>query len=83
MIDKAVRGAIGEVLGNDGRQVIKHYHKLQAENELLKAQINSLREAISTKNKQKQQSKPLFAQLRAEQGNVATFFSPQKIREAR
>jgi predicted house-cleaning noncanonical NTP pyrophosphatase (MazG superfamily) len=37
MINKTIQGAIREVLRNNGRQVIKHYHKLQAKNKLLKA----------------------------------------------
>lgn len=82
-INEVVRSAVGDVLNYEARQVVKHCHQLQAENALLKAQISGLQEAVRIKEKQKKPSKPLFKELRANEGNTAMFFSPKKISAAR
>jgi hypothetical protein len=82
-INQVVKEAVGDVLGYEGRQVLKVCHQLQAENALLKAQIEGLKEAVYTEKKQRKPKKALFAELRTDQGNGAVFFSPAKISAAR
>jgi len=82
-INKVVKDALGEVLGAEGRSVLRLYHDLQAENALLKAENKGLREAVLTEKKRKKPKKALFTELRGEDGNAAIFFLPAKIQEAR
>ena len=70
---------MGDVLGYEGCQVLKHCHQLQAENALLKAQIAGLQEAVHIEKKQKKPKKALFAELHGNEGSGAIFFSQAKI----
>ena len=82
-INQVVKDAIGDVLGYEGRKVLKVYHQLQAENALLKAQVAGLEEAVRVEKKQRKPKKGLFKELRGEEGNATIFFSPSKVIEAR
>ena len=82
-INQVVKNAVGDVLGYDGRRIIKHCHHLQAENALLKAEIEGLREAVRIEKKRKKPKKTLFTELRGEDGQAAIFFSPAKVTAAR
>jgi hypothetical protein len=78
-----VKEAVGDVLGYEGRRVIKLCHELQAENALLKAKVEGLKEAVHVKKKRKKPKKDIFTELRGEEGSGAIFFSPAKISAAR
>jgi hypothetical protein len=82
-INQVVKEALGDVLGHQGRRILKHCHQLQAENALLKAEIEGLQEAVRIEKKRKKPKKALFTELRGEEGNAAIFFSPTKISAAR
>ncbi len=82
-INKVVKDAISEVLGAKGRRVLSLCYDLQAENALLKAENQGLKEAVRAKKMRKQLKKALFLELRGDEGNTAIFFSPAKIQEAR
>jgi hypothetical protein len=82
-INEVVKAAVGDVLGYEGRRVLKHCHQLQAENALLKAEIEGLREAVRIEKKRKKSKKTLFAELRGEDGHAAIFFSPAKVAATR
>ncbi|KAF2193326.1 hypothetical protein K469DRAFT_690933 [Zopfia rhizophila CBS 207.26] len=80
--NQVVKEVVGDVLGYEGRRILKHCHQLQAENALLKAEIEGLREAARIEKKRKKPRKALFRELRGEEGNAAIFFSPAKISAA-
>jgi hypothetical protein len=82
-INQVVKEAVGDILRYKGRQILKHYHTLQAENTLLKAQVKGLQEAVRIEKKQRRPRKTLFKELRVDNGNTAIFFSPAKISAAR
>lgn len=63
MINHLVKEAVGDVLGYEGQRVFKHCHHLQAENALLKAQVEGLQEAVRIEKKPKKPKKGLFAEL--------------------
>src|SRR5271170_2709214 len=82
-INQVVKDAVGDVLGYEGWRVLNVCSQLQAENALLKAQIEGLKEAVRIEKKQRKPKKALFAELRADNGNGAIFFLPAKILAAR
>ena len=82
-INQVVKEAVGDVLGYEGRKVLKLCHQLQSENALVQAEIEGLKEAVRIEKKQKKPRKALFADLRADEGSGAIFFSPAKISAAR
>jgi hypothetical protein len=82
-INQVVKEAVGEVLGCEGRRVIKICHQLQADNAILRAKLEGAEEALRVEKKRKKPKKALFTELRGEGGNAAIFFSPAKISAAR
>jgi hypothetical protein len=78
-INQVVRAAIGDALNYEGRQILHHCHGLQAENAILKAQIEGLQEAIRVEKKQRKPKKALTLNLRGDDSRDAVFFSPAKI----
>ena len=57
--------------------------KLTTDVALLQAENAGLRNAIIHKKKKRQQGRPLFNSIRAEEDGKAMFFSPNKIQHAR
>ena len=76
-----MKDAVGDVLRAEGRRLLSLRHQLQAENALLKAEIEGLREALRIEKERKEPQKGLFVELR-EEGNAA-IFSLVKISAAR
>jgi hypothetical protein len=82
-INTMLREAMGDILGYEERRVLKVCHQLQVQNKLLKAEIQGLHEAVRTEKAKKKRKKPLFANLRDNEGAGAIFFSPAKVQAAR
>jgi hypothetical protein len=82
-INHVIKEAVGDVLGYEDQQVLKHMHSLHTENMLLKSQIEGLQEVLRTEKKQKKPKKGLFTELCGNEGNAAIFFLPAKISAAR
>ena len=83
MINKVAKEAVGDVLGYEGRQVMKLYHHPQAKNALLKAQVEGPKEAVRVEKRQKKPKKALFTELRGAEGNNTISFSPTKAAATR
>jgi hypothetical protein len=83
VVTKLIRETLGDVLGCEGRRVVRLYHDLQVKVTLLQSENKGLREAIRIQKKQKKPRKALFTELRANEENKAIFFSPAKISQAR
>lgn len=63
--------------------ILKGFETLSAENALLKAEIEGMRETIKLQKRKAIKSKNLFQELADESGNKAIWFSPAKIARAR
>jgi hypothetical protein len=58
-----VKNAVDDVPGYEDRRVLKLYYQLQAENALLKTEVERLRETVRIKKKKKKSKKSLFTEL--------------------
>tara|TARA_R110002003_G_scaffold2091_4_gene24026 strand:+ start:996 stop:1595 length:600 start_codon:yes stop_codon:yes gene_type:complete len=67
----------------DARKLRSSLHHISVQNELLRTEIEGLRDALLTKKRQNKKGKALDLQQRQEYHGGATFWSPRKIREAR
>lgn len=83
MVTELIRETLGDVLGCEGRRVVRLCHDLQAKVALLQSENEGLREAVRIQKKQKKPRKALFTELRVNEENKAIFFSPAKISQAR
>jgi hypothetical protein len=83
VVTELIRETLGDVLGCEGRRVVRLCHDLQAKVALLQSENEGLREAVRIQKKQKKPRKALFTELRANEENKAIFFSPAKISQAR
>jgi hypothetical protein len=78
-----VSDVVGDVFSKETYKLVQYYYRIHAENDLLKAQIKGLREAVYITKRRRKRGKPLFIELRAQDENKAVFFSPAKIAAAR
>lgn len=82
-LNQMVRDAVGDALNVEGRRILKAVHRLQAENQLLKQQVEGLNEAVRIeKGKKKKKKKTLIQEVREDDGHGVGFFSPMKIKAA-
>jgi hypothetical protein len=63
--------------------ILQGFETLAAQNTLLVAEIEGLKETVKLQKKRAVRSKPLFEKLADEDGSRAIWFSPAKIRRAR
>jgi hypothetical protein len=82
-LNQAMRTCVGEAVRGESLRVLKTCHQLYAQNALLKAENQGLRDAVRISKKAKKPGKTIFSELRGEEASSAIFFSPRKIQEAR
>jgi hypothetical protein len=82
-INKAVHNAVGNAMGAQIQQLTKTFQKLQTENQLLKHENKTLRNACNVEKQRRKRGKPLFRDITDNGDCRAVFYSPTKIQEAR
>jgi hypothetical protein len=82
-MDRLIRSAVKDQGSQDTKKLRRSLHHLSVQNELLKHEIDGIKQALSIKEKRKKKGKALDLQQRQEYHGGAVFWSPKKIREAR
>jgi hypothetical protein len=82
-MDRLVRAAVTDSHQDSARKLRSSVHHLSVQNELLKHEVEGLKEALQHKKKHKKKDKALNLQQRQEYHGGALFWSPRKLREAR
>ena len=82
-LDRLVRSAVEDQSSRDAQKLSHSLHHISVQNELLRYEINRLKEALLIKKKHKKKGKLLNLQQRQEYHGGAVFWSPRKVREAR
>jgi len=82
-MDRLIRSAVKDQGSQDTKKLRQSLHHLSVQNELLKHEIDGLKQALSIKRKRNKKGKPLDLQQRQEYHGGAVFWSPRKVREAR
>jgi len=82
-LDRLVRSAVEDQSSKDAQKLSRSLHHISVQNELLRHEINGLKEALLVKKRHKKKGKPLDLQQRQEYHGGAVFWSPRKVREAR
>jgi hypothetical protein len=82
-MDRLVRAAVTNSHQYEARKLRSSVHHLSVQNELLKHEVEGLREALQHKEKHKKKGKALDLQQRQEYHGGAVHWSPRKLREAR
>lgn len=82
-LDRLVRSVVEGQSSKNAQKLSHSFHHISVQNELLRYEINGLKEALLAKEKYKKKSKPLDLQQRQEYHGGAVFWSPRKVREAR
>ena len=82
-LDRLVRSVVEDQSSKNAQKLSHSLHHISVQNELLRCEINGLKEALLAKEKHKKKSKPLDLQQRQEYHGGAVFWSPRKVREAR
>jgi hypothetical protein len=82
-LDRLVRVAMKDAQQEESKKLSLSLHHISVQNELLKHENKSLREALYLKQKEKKKIKALDLQQRQEYHGGAVFWSPCKVREAR
>jgi hypothetical protein len=62
--------------------LLKGFERVAAQNQLLQAEIQGLKETVQLQKKKSRRNKNLFEQLLEDDGNKAIFYSPAKIAQA-
>ncbi len=81
-LDRLVRSTVTEQGAVESRKLRSSLHHIAIQNELLRAEIEGLRDALVVKKRHNKKSKVLNLQQRGEYHGGAVFWSPRKIREA-
>ena len=82
-MDRLVRSAVKDQGSQEAQKLRQSLHHLSVENELLKHEIEGIKQVLSTKQKRRKKGKTLDLQQREEYHGGAVFWSPRKVREAR
>jgi hypothetical protein len=82
-MDRLVRSAVKDQGSRDTKKLRQSLHHLSVQNELLKHEMDGIKQALSIKEKRKKKGRALDLQQRQEYYGGAVFWSPRKIREAR
>jgi hypothetical protein len=82
-MDRLVRAAVTNSHQYEARKLRSSVHHLSVQNELLKHEVEGLREALQHKEKHKKKGKALDLQQRQEYHGGAVHWSPRKLRDAR
>jgi hypothetical protein len=82
-MDRLIQSAVKDQGSQDTKKLRQSLHHVSVQNELLKHEIDGLKEALSIKKKRKKKGRALDLQQRKEYHGGAVFWSPRKIREAR
>ena len=82
-MDRLVRSAVKDQGSQDTKKLRQSLHHLSVQNELLKHEIEGIKQVLSTKQKRRKKGKTLDLQQREEYHGGAVFWSPRKVREAR
>jgi hypothetical protein len=82
LLKKVCYEVVSETHSKEVRKLEKTVATISGENALLKAQLTGLQEAFNHEKKRRKRGKALFEEIRAADGQGATFFSPQKIQQA-
>ncbi|KAF1999364.1 hypothetical protein P154DRAFT_401375, partial [Amniculicola lignicola CBS 123094] len=81
-IDRLVRSAVKDQSSQEAKKLSHSVHHLSVQNELLRHEIDGIKQVLATKQKRKKKGKALDLQQREEYHGGAVFWSPRKIREA-
>ena len=82
-MDRLVRSAVKDQGSQEAQKLRQSLHHLSVQNELLKHEIEGIKQVLSTKQKRRKKGKNLDLQQREEYHGGAVFWSPRKVREAR
>ncbi|KAF2727386.1 hypothetical protein EJ04DRAFT_451419 [Polyplosphaeria fusca] len=82
-MDRIVRSAVRDQGSKDTQKLRQSLHHLSIQNELLKHEMDGIKQALSAKKKREKKGKALDLQQRKEYHGGAIFWSPRKVREAR
>jgi hypothetical protein len=82
-MDRLIRAAVTDGHQYEARKLRSSVHHLSVQNELLKHEVEGLREALRHKKKHKKKGKALDLHQRQEYHGSAVYWSPRKLREAR
>lgn len=82
-LDRLVRAAVENQGSKDAQKLSRSLHHISVQNELLRLEINGLKEALLVKKKHRKKGKRLDLQQRQEYHGGAVLWSPRKVREAR
>ncbi|EED13953.1 conserved hypothetical protein [Talaromyces stipitatus ATCC 10500] len=78
-----VKEAVNDVYDKKSKKLSNEVHRIQAENALLKAQVEGLQRTVVNLKKRQNKKKPLLLDLHSEKEGGAIFFSPSKVQQAR
>jgi hypothetical protein len=74
---------VARYINKETKKLSRSLHSISVQNELLKHEVRGLREALASKKKGQNRSKPLDLQQRKEYHGGSVFWSPRRVREAR
>ncbi|EED15568.1 pogo transposable element, putative [Talaromyces stipitatus ATCC 10500] len=82
-LSRIVKEAVNDVYDKKSKKLSNEVHRIQAENALLKAQVEGLQRTVVNLKKRQNKKKPLLLDLHSEKEGGAIFFSPSKVQQAR
>jgi cell division protein FtsB len=78
-----LRAIVGEIFSHQVKKLTNTIEQLNAENNLLKAENEGLRQTIFIEKQRRKRGKPLFNTLCQDNDCRAVFYNPSKIQQAR
>jgi hypothetical protein len=83
LADQRGYSAVKDQDSQDTKKLRQSLHHLSVENELLKHEMDGIKQVLSAKKKRRKKGKALDLQQRKEYHGGSVFWSPSKVREAR
>ncbi len=80
---RRLRRVVKQEVNPLNQRLLKGFERVAAQNQLLQAEIQGLKETVQLQKKTSKRNKNLFEQLQDSDGNKAIFYSPTKIEQAK